>query len=212
MRIFFIYLNKLDNVTTLLNSESTPSSFLVEQDANNMLIDTYVATANSLGFISLLTYILTLLPSLFRTVLPQIKKAKLTINLLKYRRQLGILAFLLALFHTGLIVIKRNVDLFDMQTYQISLEGTTTLIIFAVLAFTSNDWSIKKMKKTWRKLHKLTYTAMFLLLWHIPEKMSGHWNIITPIELILMMVIIGLFCRRRWLEYATESHPNQKRA
>ena len=139
-----------------------------------------------------------------RTVFPKLKKAKILIDLLKYRRQIGIIAFLFGLIHAALIVIKRNVDLFDLKTYQISLEGTAILIIFALLTFTSNDWSIKKMKNNWRKLHQLTYTAMFLLLWHIQEKMSGHWNFITPIELILMTVVIGLFCRRRWLEYAKE--------
>ncbi|MFM7407767.1 MAG: ferric reductase-like transmembrane domain-containing protein [Cuspidothrix sp.] len=169
-----------------------------------MLIDTSIPSANLLGFISLITYIFTLLPSSIRTVLPQIKKAKMTINLLKYRRQLSILAFLLALIHTRLMVIKRNVDLFDPQMYQISLEGTITLIIFALLAFTSNNWSIKKMKNNWQRLHKLTYTAMFFPLWHIVEKMSGHWNIITPLEIIFMVVMIGLFCRRRWLEYSKE--------
>ncbi|WP_353931040.1 ferric reductase-like transmembrane domain-containing protein [Okeanomitos corallinicola TIOX110] len=166
-----------------------------------MLIDTSVSSANLLGFISLLTYILTLLPSSIRIVFPQIKKAKITMNLLKYRRQLGILAFIFALIHAGLIIVKRNVDLFDLQTYKISLEGTVTLIMFAILAVTSNDWSIKKMKKHWRKLHKSTYVCMFLILWHIKEKMYGHWNIITLIEIILMTVTIVLFFRRRWLEH-----------
>ncbi|MEA5553910.1 ferric reductase-like transmembrane domain-containing protein [Anabaena cylindrica UHCC 0172] len=174
-----------------------------------MLINASVPLANLLGFISLLSYILTLLPSSIRAVFPQIKKAKITIYLLKYRRRLGIITFLFALVHAILIVNKRNLDLFDIQTYKISLEGTLTLIIFALLAFTSNDWSIKKMKNNWRKLHKLTYIAMFLLLWHIQEKMSGQWNILTPIELMLITVIISLFCRRRWLEYAKEYNQKQ---
>ena len=103
-----------------------------------------------------------------------------------------------------MIVIKRNLDLFDLQTYIISVEGTASLIIFALLAFTSNDWSVRKMKKNWRKLHQLTYTAIFLLFWHIQEKMSDHWNILTPVELICMTIIIALFLKRRWLEYQKE--------
>ncbi|AFZ58356.1 ferric reductase-like transmembrane domain-containing protein [Anabaena cylindrica FACHB-243] len=174
-----------------------------------MLINASISSANLLGFISLLSYILTLLPSSIRAVFPQIKKAKITICLWKYRRQLGVVTFVFALVHTVLIVNKRNLDLFDIQTYEISLEGTLTLIIFVLLAFTSNDWSVKKMKQNWRRLHKLTYIAMFLLLWHIQEKMSGQWNILTPIELILITVTIGLFCRRRWLEYTKEYNQKQ---
>ena len=86
-----------------------------------------------------------MLPSSLRTGFPAFKKAKFIANLLKYRRQLGILAFLVALGHVVLMVIKRNVDLFDLQTYRISVEGKASLIIFALLAFTFNDWSVKKI-------------------------------------------------------------------
>jgi sulfoxide reductase heme-binding subunit YedZ len=170
-----------------------------------------ISYANLLGFLSLLAYILTLLPSSLRIGFPAIKKSKFIANLLKYRRLLGILAFLVAVGHVVLIVIKRNVDLFDLQTYSISVEGTATLIIFALLAFTSNDWSVKKMKKNWRRLHQLTYTAIFLLFWHIQEKMSDHWNFLTPIELICMTAIIALFFKRRWLEYQKEYYQQTKK-
>ncbi|NTW21530.1 MAG: iron reductase, partial [Nostocales cyanobacterium W4_Combined_metabat2_030] len=77
--------------------------------------------------------------------------------------------------------------------------------------FTSNDWSVKKMKKNWRRLHQLTYTALFLLFWHIQEKMSDHWNILTPIELIAMTIITALFLKRRWLEYRKEYEQQAKK-
>lgn len=176
-----------------------------------MIISSAISPANLLGCLSLFTYIFTLLPSCLRISIPTVKKAKFIANLLKYRRQIGILAFLLALVHVVLIVIKRNVDLFDLQTYSISLEGTASLIIFALLAFTSNDWSVKKMKKNWRRLHQLTYTALFLLFWHIQEKMSDHWNILTPIELIAMTIITALFLKRRWLEYRKEYEQQAKK-
>ncbi|WP_016952616.1 ferric reductase-like transmembrane domain-containing protein [Anabaena sp. PCC 7108] len=176
-----------------------------------MSIDSSISPANFLGFLSLLAYILTLLPSSLRIGFPVFKKAKFIANLLKYRRQLGILAFLVALVHVVLIVIKRNVDLFDLQTYSISVEGTASLIIFALLAFTSNDWSVKKLKKNWRRLHQLTYTAIFFLFWHIQEKMSGHWNLLTPVELICMTAIIALFLKRRWIEYQKQYYQQAKK-
>ncbi len=176
-----------------------------------MSIHSSISPANLLGCLSLFAYILTLLPSSLRTGFPAFKKAKFLVNLLKYRRQLGIVAFVVALGHVVLIVNKRNVDLFDLQTYSISVEGTTSLIIFALLAFTSNDWSVKKMKKNWRRLHQLTYTAIFLLFWHIQEKMSGHWNILTPLELIFMTIIMALFLKRRWIEYRKESQQQAKK-
>jgi sulfoxide reductase heme-binding subunit YedZ len=176
-----------------------------------MFINSAISPANLLGCLSLFSYIFTLLPSCLRVSVTAVKKAKFITNLFKYRRQLGILAFLLALVHVVLIVIKRNVDLFDLQTYSISVEGTASLIIFALLAFTSNDWSVKKNEKNWRRLHQLTYTAIFLLFWHIQEKMSDHWNILTPIELISMTTITALFLKRRWLEYRKEYEQQAKK-
>ena len=130
-----------------------------------MIISSAISPANLLGCLSLFTYIFTLLPSCLRISIPTVKKAKFIANLLKYRRQIGILAFLLALVHVVLIIIKRNVDLFDLQTYSISLEGTASLIIFALLAFTSNDWSVKKMKKKLAKTTSINlHSLIFIIL------------------------------------------------
>jgi len=171
-----------------------------------MLILNSLPLANLLGFLALISYILTLLPTSIKTVFPATRKSQFLGYLLKFRRQLGILAFFLGFGHGFLTLIKRNIDLLDLQTYGISVEGTATLIIFALLAFTSNDWSIKKMKKNWRSLHQLTYTAMFLLFWHIMDKMSGHWNFITPVELICISGTIALFIRRRCIYHQTKNN------
>jgi sulfoxide reductase heme-binding subunit YedZ len=42
---------------------------------------------------------------------------------------------------------------------------------------------------------------MFLLTWHIWDKMLGHWSYLTPIAVVGIMGIIILFLRRRWIEY-----------
>jgi sulfoxide reductase heme-binding subunit YedZ len=159
-----------------------------------------ISPANLLGILAVVSYILTLLPTSLRVVFPALKKAKLPIKLLKNRRQLGILSFLLALGHAWLLVIKRNFDFFDLNTYRVYVHGSATFIIFTLLAVTSNDWCVKKMKKNWQQLHQLTYLAMFLLFWHINDKMYGHWNFATPLTIIGIAIIIILFLRRWWLE------------
>ncbi|MBD2665151.1 ferric reductase domain protein transmembrane component domain [Richelia sinica FACHB-800] len=159
--------------------------------------------SNIFGFLSVICYALTLLPTSVKIVFPQFKKAKFISQLLKHRRQLGVLAFLLACYHAFLLILKRNIDLLDLQTYGLILDGIATLFIFMLLALTSNDWCTKKMKKNWRLLHQLTYTAMFLLFWHISEKMSGQWNLLTIIALTINSLVIILFMRRRWIENAS---------
>ncbi|WYM03263.2 MAG: ferric reductase-like transmembrane domain-containing protein [Gloeotrichia echinulata CP02] len=165
---------------------------------------------NLLGFLSLFAYICTLLPSNIRVVFPAIKKSKIIIKLLQYRREIGVLAFLLAVGHGYLLVIKRNFDFFDIKTYGVYIHGSATFIIFTLLAFTSNNWSVKKLKANWRQLHKLTYLAMFLLFWHVHDKMLGHWSWATPLASCGITLVIILFFRRRWLEQKKKDFINHQ--
>lgn len=106
---------------------------------------------------------------------------------------------------------RRELDLLDIQTYWIYCQGIFTFIIFMILAMTSNDWSVKKLKRNWKKLHQLTYLAMFLLLWHIIDKMWGHWTWLTPPSLLITGTVTLLFLIRmireqsEQLEQASES-------
>ncbi|NES73327.1 MAG: iron reductase, partial [Okeania sp. SIO2D1] len=137
---------------------------------------------------------------ILRIVFPSTKKTEFPKLLLKYRRQIGVIAFLFAFGHGMLLVSKRNFDFFDIQTYWIYIQGVVTFIIFTLLTITSNDWSIKRMKKKWKKLHELTYLAMFLLVWHVIDKMWGHWSYLTPLGMLGITSITILFIVRRWIE------------
>jgi sulfoxide reductase heme-binding subunit YedZ len=121
--------------------------------------------------------------------------------LIIHRRQIGIITFLFAFAHAFLIVNQRNIDLFDWRTYWIYIQGITTLIIFTCLTITSNNWSVKKLKKNWNRIHSLTYLAMFLLSWHIWDKMFGHWSFLTPLALLKLAIIIILFFIRKNIEF-----------
>lgn len=88
--------------------------------------------------------------------------------LLLRRRYLGIASFIYALFHT-LIYLDRKRDLtlileegveFAMWT------GWLALLIFSALAVTSNDVSIRVLKRTWKKLHRYVYLVALLVFAH----------------------------------------------
>jgi sulfoxide reductase heme-binding subunit YedZ len=167
--------------------------------------------ANSLGFLALGAYILTLMPTNLRIVFPQTKQTGIPKWLLKYRRLIGILAFGLALLHGFLLVKKRNFDFFDPSTYWIYIQGVSTFTVFTLLAITSNDWSVKRLKKNWKRLHTLTYLAMFLLTWHVWDKMADHWSYLTPIGLGAIFMTILLFLRRRWIEYSNKQQKGKEK-
>lgn len=166
--------------------------------------------ANILGFFALLTYIATLLPSLIKLVFPATKKNKFLAQLLKYRRHLGVAAFSLGLNHGVLLIIKLHLNLFELHTYIRYFQGFSTLCIFTLLAFTSNDQAVKNLKAKWKKLHQLTYLAIFILPWHILDKMSGHWTYITPIAVSLTIGIATLFIIRQYKSKIKVSQANSK--
>ncbi|MEH2061909.1 MAG: ferric reductase-like transmembrane domain-containing protein [Nostoc sp.] len=163
---------------------------------------------NIIGFLALASYIATLLPTILRIVFPQTKETGIPQWLLKRRRVIGLIAFFLALGHGFLMVQKRNFDFFDIKTFWIYIQGVSTFIIFTLLSITSNNWSIKKLKKNWKQLHKLTYVAMVVLIWHIWDKMSGHWTYLTPISLAAITIITVLFVIRLWIEYQSKQQKN----
>ncbi|NET33085.1 MAG: iron reductase [Cyanothece sp. SIO1E1] len=156
--------------------------------------------SNLLGFLALACYVITLLPTILRVVFPRLKKTGIPKRLLLQRRLIGILAFVFTVGHGWLLIEKRNFDFFDLKTSWIYFQGLATFTIFAILTATSNDWSVKKLRKNWKQLHKLTYLAMFLLTWHVWDKMSGHWTYVTPISIVAITVTALLFLSRLWIE------------
>ncbi|PZD70739.1 Sulfoxide reductase heme-binding subunit YedZ [Acaryochloris thomasi RCC1774] len=155
---------------------------------------------NFLGLLALLSYVITLTPSVMRIVFPHMKKTGIPKALLKQRRCIGVLAFLLAIIHGWILVRKRDIDFMDPRTSWIYFQGIATMAIFAILAATSNDWSVRALKKNWKKLHRLTYLALFLLTWHVWDKMSDHWTYVTPISMIAILCITALSILRLWRE------------
>ncbi len=154
--------------------------------------------ANILGLFALLSYIASLVPSLIKAVFPSTKKNKIIARLLKYRRHIGVAAFSLGLNHGVLLILKLQLNLLVFHTYINYIQGFSTLLIFTLLAFTSHDEAVKNLKAKWRKLHQLTYLAIFIMPWHILDKMSGHWTYITPVAASLSLGIVGLFITRQY--------------
>ena len=84
------------------------------------------------------------------------------------RRYLGVSAFAYALLHTvvyldhkgSLSLIVEEGAAFAMWT------GWIALLIFFVLAATSNDASVRALQRLWKKLHRWVYVAAVLLFAH----------------------------------------------
>lgn len=154
-------------------------------------------TCNSLfAFLTLATYVATLIPSNIIKIFPHTKKWQINRFLLKKRRLLGLTAFALSVNHTLISLDKYDINLLELSTYKTYFTGITSLLVFSLLAFTSNNWSIRQLKHKWNILHQLTYVAMFLLLWHILMMKQDSWTWITPIALQLLIVTSLIYLTR----------------
>jgi sulfoxide reductase heme-binding subunit YedZ len=151
------------------------------------------------GFLALATYATTLIPSNIIKIFPHTKKWQINTFLLKKRRLLGLMAFSLSVNHALISLNKYEINLLHLGTYNTYFTGIISLAIFSLLAFTSNNWSIRQLKHKWKILHQLTYVAMFLLLWHILSMMKGSWTWLTPIALQLLMVTSLIFLSRLFI-------------
>jgi methionine sulfoxide reductase heme-binding subunit len=96
-------------------------------------------------------------------------------KLQQHRRTLGLLMFFYALCHFSIwFWLDHNFDFVEMikDVYKrpfITI-GFLTFLLTVPLALTSNQWSIRLLKKRWSKLHKLVYLiaigAILHFFWH----------------------------------------------
>lgn len=120
----------------------------------------------------------------------------LGINLIRFRRALGLMAFAYVTFHLLVWAV------LDVQTLGRVVEdiikrpyitiGMAGFALLLPLALTSNNYAVRKLGVKWRKLHKLTYLAVFLGGVHYIWLVKG----IQLEPLIYMAVILGLLALR----------------
>ncbi|MBQ0717615.1 MULTISPECIES: protein-methionine-sulfoxide reductase heme-binding subunit MsrQ [Sulfitobacter] len=120
----------------------------------------------------------------------------LRLNLIKFRRALGLLAFIYVALHLLVwlvldvgILSQIWADILKRPYITIGMAGFACLL---PLAATSNSYSIRKLGAKWRKLHRLTYLAVVLGAVHFIWLVKGFQ--IEP--LLYMAAILALLALR----------------
>lgn len=93
------------------------------------------------------------------------------INLIAYRRALGLLAFWYVLAHfTVYLTLDRGLmfstiagDILKRPYITLGMAG---LVMLVPLALTSNRWSIRRLGSRWNRLHKLVYPVLIVAVLH----------------------------------------------
>jgi len=118
------------------------------------------------------------------------------INLIKFRRATGLLVFFYILVH---LLVWLLIDVQDLARIWADILkrpyitiGMVGFICMVPLAVTSNNWSVRRLGPTWRRLHRLTYIVAVLGAVHFVMLVKGFQ--IEP--LIYLAVILGLLATR----------------
>ena len=112
------------------------------------------------------------------------------VNLLKFRRAIGVTAFFVVLAHF-LVWAVLDVQSFGRMWTEVVKRpyvtvGMIAFVLMVPLALTSNNRSIRKLGANWRKLHKLTYPVAVLAVLHYIWLVKGF-----QIEPIVYALIVG---------------------
>ncbi|WJY19278.1 ferric reductase-like transmembrane domain-containing protein [Alteriqipengyuania flavescens] len=96
------------------------------------------------------------------------KRARWTSWLARRRRDLGVASFAYAAGHTAVYLWKKGslAQVVAEMSDSYLIAGWLALALFLPLAITSNDASMRALKRKWKTLHRLVYPAAILTFLH----------------------------------------------
>ena len=117
------------------------------------------------------------------------------INLLKFRRAIGVTTFFLVLAHFTVWAVLDVGSLArvwaDILKRPYVTIGMGALVLMLPLVLTSNNWALRKVGgMNWRKLHKLTYPAAILAGVHYVWLVKG-WQTEPLVYLTIILVLLA---------------------
>jgi sulfoxide reductase heme-binding subunit YedZ len=96
------------------------------------------------------------------------RKHPLAKALVRYRRDLGVASFAYAAGHTVIYLEKKASLTAVLAEFSADylLMGWAAFALMLPLAITSNDWSMRTLKRSWKRLHRLAYPVAILTFLH----------------------------------------------
>lgn len=150
-----------------------------------------IATAwgGRLGVLATLLFVTTLLPGILMRLRPYSQSLiPLATIITPFRRHLGILMFLSAFVHMSFTTTLPYVAFNGWQALPPPVEllhiaGSLAWLILLPVWLTSNDISMKKLGRNWKRLQRLTYVAIWFVF--------GHLVLVgSPLALLVIVVAI----------------------
>jgi len=112
--------------------------------------------------------------------------------LMRRRRDLGVASFAYAAGHTVVYLVNKGAlaPVLEEASAPDLLAGWVAFALFLPLAITSNDASLRALKRSWKRLHRLVYPAAVLMFVHWaltafdPTTAYIHIGVLAAIEIV----------------------------
>lgn len=111
---------------------------------------------------------------------------KITRLITLFRRQLGILVFLLAFSHYILVRFLPTMTILPLSPFE--LMGSLALVMLFFMFLTSNNISMRHLGRWWKRLHRIIYVILWLLVLHTGLQRISIWTIMIGFFAILEVV------------------------
>ena len=127
----------------------------------------------------------------------------LKVNLIKYRRAIGLMAFFYVLAHLLVyLLLDKQLEwapiIKDITKRPYIIVGVLSFLILLPLAITSNNLSIRKLGPVgWRRLHMGVYLAVVLAAAHF-VMLKKTWQTEPLVYLAIMLVLVGYRGWKAW--------------
>jgi len=123
---------------------------------------------------------------------------------ISFRRQLGLWAFAYAVLHLsaylyfllGLDFSSFGAELVERPYITV---GAAALMGLLALAATSTRWSMRKLGRRWKQLHRLVYPVLLIVLLHmlwVVRADAGRWVLYASIAALLLLVRLPTVAHR----------------
>jgi len=153
---------------------------------NNPSFMYVVSIGRRAGDMALLAYIATVIPGIGRRFH---YRHKLISLLMIFRRYTGIAMFFFAFIHG---VVERGIGYLNFGLPNVlpplfELFGIGAFSLLIPLVITSNDRSVQYLKKTWDRIHRLTYVIIWFAAFHIILQGVSFWALLIGVTLTLQV-------------------------
>lgn len=115
--------------------------------------------------------------------------------LLKSRRYFGVASFAYAALHTA-VYLERKGTLHRVLTEAQDPgmgAGWLALLLFVPLAVSSNDFSVRWLRRSWKRLHRLVYPAAFLAMAHWLLTAFNRTAALWFLALLVAILVLRVF-------------------